>query len=89
MSVLSIFVAAALVGSIVAISNIDNKAFATGDNHHDKKNIKSNGALQGIGQDTETLQSSSCGSGNDTTASCNNVALSFNLNDGNNALGQQ
>ena len=89
MSILSIFVAAALVGSIVAISNIDNKAFAGGDNHHDKKKKKSNEALQSIGQDTRTLQSSSCGSGNDTTASCNNVALSFNLNDGNNALGQQ
>lgn len=89
MSILSIFVAAALVGSIVAISNIDSKAFAGGDGHHDKKNKKSNEALQGIGQDSETLQSSSCGSGNDTTASCNNVALSFNLNDGNNALGQQ
>ena len=32
---------------------------------------------------------SDCGSGNDTTASCNNVALSFNLNDGNNAIAQQ
>ena len=56
--------------------------------HHDGKKT-SNEAAQGIGQDTETLQASSCGSGNDTTASCNNVALSFNLNDGNNALGQQ
>jgi hypothetical protein len=89
MSILSLFVASALVGSIVAISNVDNKAFAGGDGHHDKKKQKSNEALQGIGQDTETFQSSSCGSGNDTTASCNNVGLSFNLNDGNNALGQQ
>ena len=53
--------------------------------HHNGKETSN----QGIGQDTETLQSSRCGSGNDTTASCNNVALSFNLNDGNNALGQQ
>ena len=87
---MSIFVAAVLVGSIVAVSStIDNKAFAGGDNHHDKKKKKSNEAAQGIAQDTETLQASSCGSGNDTLASCNNVALSFNLNDGNNALGQQ
>ncbi len=72
--------------------SVTNMAFAGGDNHHgDKhKNKKSNNnAGQAIGQDTETLQSSRCGSGNDTTASCNNLALSFNLNDGNNALGQQ
>jgi hypothetical protein len=89
MSILSIFVAAALVGSIVAISNIDNKAFAGGDNHHDKKKKKSNEAFQGLGQDTTTGQDSRCGSGNDTTASCNNVAFSLNLNEGNNALGQE
>ena len=87
-SILSIFVAAALVGSVLTIG--ENMAFAGGDNNNgDKKKKKSNEAVQGIGQSTETLQSSSCGSGNDTTASCNNVALSFNLNDGNNALGQQ
>ena len=91
---MSIFVAAVLVTSIVGVSSVvDNKAFAGGDNHDDdkkeKKKKKSNEASQGIGQDTETFQASSCGSGNDTTASCNNVALSFNLNDGNNALGQQ
>jgi hypothetical protein len=90
LSIMSIFVAAALMGSIVAVSStIDNKAFAGGDNHHDKKKKKSNEAAQGIGQDTETFQASECGSGNDTTASCNNLAFSINLNDGNNALGQQ
>ena len=98
MSILSIFVAVALVGSIVSISGMSTQAFAGGDEHDDdkkkshgdghKKN-KSNDALQGIGQDSETLQDSSCGSGNDTTASCNNLAFSLNLNDGNNALGQQ
>ena len=88
LSVLSIFIAAALIGSVATFG--DNMAFAGGDNHDsDKKKKKSNEALQGIGQDTETFQASSCGSGNDTTASCNNVALSLNLNDGNNALGQQ
>ena len=87
-SILSIFVAAALVGSILTIG--ENMAFAGGDNNNgDKKKKKSNEAVQGIGQSTETLQGSSCGSGNDTTASCNNVALSFNLNDGNNAIAQQ
>ena len=87
-SILSIFVAAALVGSVLTIGQ--NMAFAGGDNHNgDKKKKKSNEAVQGIGQSTETLQGSSCGSGNDTTASCNNVALSFNLNDGNNAIAQR
>jgi hypothetical protein len=88
LSILSIFIAAALIGSVATFG--DNMAFAGGDNHDgDKKKKKSNEALQGIGQDTETFQASSCGSGNDTTASCNNVALSLNLNDGNNALGQE
>ena len=87
-SILSIFVAAALVGSVLTIG--ENMAFAGGDNHNgDKKKKKSNEAVQGIGQSTETLQASSCGSGNDTKASCNNLAFSVNLNDGNNALGQQ
>ena len=88
LSILSIFIAAALIGSVATFG--DNMAFAGGDNHHgDKHKNKSNDSFQGIDQSTETLQSSSCGSGNDTTASCNNVALSLNLNDGNNALGQQ
>lgn len=70
---------AALVGSIV--TSVDSQAFAT------KKKI--NEAEQGIGQNSTTLQEAVCESGNDTLASCNNVALSFNLNDGSNALGQQ
>ncbi len=87
-SILSIFVAAALVGSVLTIG--ENMAFAGGDNHHgDKKKKKSNEAIQGIGQNTETYQLSECGSGDDTKASCNNLAFSLNLNDGNNALGQQ
>jgi hypothetical protein len=83
LSILSIFIAAALIGSVVAIS--DNIAFAGGDKH--KK--KSNDAFQDIEQFTGTAQDSTCGSGNDTTASCNNVAFSINANDGKNALGQQ
>lgn len=88
MSILSIFVAAALVGSIVAISRIDNQAFAGGDNHHGKKK-KSNESEQSIGQNSTIAQAPACDSLGDTTASCNNVALSFNLNDGSNAAGQQ
>ena len=87
-SILSIFVAAALVGSVLTIG--ENMAFAGGDKDHgDKKKKKSNEAVQGIAQSTETLQASECGSGNDTKASCNNLAFSVNLNDGNNALGQE
>jgi len=88
LSILSIFIAAALIGSVATFG--DNMAFAGGDNHHgDKHKKKSNEALQDLEQFSGTGQDSSCGSGNDTTASCNNVALSFNLNDGNNANGQQ
>jgi ABC-type uncharacterized transport system YnjBCD ATPase subunit len=87
-SILSIFVAAALVGSVLTIG--ENMAFAGGDNNNgDKKKKKSNEAVQDIGQVSETAQLSECFSGNDTLASCNNVALSFNLNDGNNALAQE
>ena len=86
-SILSIFVAAALVGSVLTIG--ENMAFAGGDNNGDKKKKKSNEAVQDIGQVSETAQLSECNSGNDTLASCNNVALSFNLNDGNNALAQE
>jgi hypothetical protein len=101
-SILSIFIAAALIGSVATIGN--NMAFAGGNNHdddddkdkekdkkshHEGKKRTNNNAVQAIGQSTETAQLSECFSGNDTTASCNNVALSFNLNDGNNALGQQ
>ena len=88
LTILSIFVAAALIGSVATFGA--NMAFAGGDNHHgDKHKNKSNNAIQDIEQFSGTGQDSSCGSHNDTTASCNNVALSFNLNDGNNALGQE
>jgi hypothetical protein len=97
-SILSIFIAAALIGSVAAVGN--NMAFAGGNDHdddkkkdkkshHDGKKRTSNEAVQGIGQSTETVQLSECSSGNDTKASCNNLAFSLNLNDGNNALGQQ
>ena len=88
LSILSIFIAAALIGSVATFG--DNMAFAGGDNHHgDKHKNKLNDSFQGIDQSTETLQSSSCGSGNDTALSCNNAVLSLNFNDGNYANGQQ
>jgi hypothetical protein len=100
-SILSIFIAAALIGSVAAVGN--NMAFAGGNHHddddddkkkdnkshHEGKKRTSNEAEQLIGQSTTTGQAADCDALGDTTASCNNVALSFNLNDGNNALGQQ
>jgi hypothetical protein len=80
LSVLSIFIAAALIGSVVAYG--DNYAYAGG-----KK--KSNELLQLLEQSSVTGQSSSCGSEDKTVASCNNLAFTANLNDGNNAAGQQ
>lgn len=77
---MSIFVAAALLGSVVAYG--DNYAYAGG-----KKKI--NDSLQLIEQLSATSQSSSCGSDDDTVASCNNLAFTANLNDGNNAAAQQ
>ena len=75
------FIAAALIGSVVAVSGDNYTAFAT------KK--KSNNSFQGIDQESLTGESAECFSNNNTLASCNNVALSLNGNDGNNAAGQQ
>ena len=75
------FIAAALIGSVVAVSGDNSAAFAT------KK--KSNDSLQDITQESFTGESSECFSNNNTLASCNNVALSLNANDGSNAAGQQ
>ncbi len=74
-------VSAALAMSIspLAIGNI----FA--DNGHDG----GNNADQSIDQDQSSEQNSLCVSGDDTTASCNNFSDQFQLNTGNNALGQQ
>jgi hypothetical protein len=79
LSIMSIFIAAALIGSAVTLG--DNMAFAT------KKS--SNDAVQFLDQLTETGQLSECATENNTIASCNNVGLAFNAQDGNNAAGQQ
>lgn len=77
---MSIFIATALIGSAITIDH--DMVFAS-------KN-KINEAEEGIGQQSETLQSSSCFSENGTSlASCNNLDTSLNLNFGNNGLGQQ
>ena len=72
------FIAAALIGSVVTFG--DNMAFATG---------KHNEAEQEIEQEQDSEQNAQCVSGEITFASCNNVGLLFQNNEGELALGQQ
>ena len=72
------FIAAALIGSVVTIS--DNMAFATG---------KHNEAEQGIEQEQDSEQNAQCVSGEITFASCNNVGIQLQEQLGDLALGQQ
>ena len=72
------FIAAALIGSVVAFG--DNMAFAT---------KKHNDSEQEIEQDQENKQNGQCVSGDFTIAGCNNVGLMFQFQDGNIAAGQQ
>ncbi len=81
LSILSIFLAAALLGSVVAYG--DNMAYAGG------KNKKSDDLGQFIGQQAGSGETSSCSSQNDTIAGCNNLDFTLNLNSGNSAGGQQ
>ena len=55
----------------------------------DVYSIKENNAFQSLGQLSFSNQTAACESENDTTLSCNNVALEFKVNDGNNAVGQE
>ncbi len=75
------FIAAALIGSVVALG--DNMAYAGG------KNKKSNDAEQGIEQGQASEQNAQCVSGDFTIAGCNNFGLMFQFQDGNIAAGQQ
>jgi hypothetical protein len=72
------FIAAALIGSVVTFG--DNMAFAT---------KKHNDAEQEIEQEQDSEQNAQCVSGDFTLASCNNVGLFFQNNEGNLALAQQ
>ena len=74
----AIFIAAALIGSVVAFG--DNMAYAT---------KKSNDAEQAIEQDQENEQNAQCVSGVFTIAGCNNLGFMFQTNEGNLALGQR
>ena len=77
----AMFIAAALIGSVVAFG--DNMAYAGG-NHK-----KSNDAEQAIEQDQENEQNAQCVSGEVTFASCNNLGFLFQNNEGNIAGAQQ
>jgi hypothetical protein len=79
--IFAMFIAAALIGSVVAFG--DNYAYAGG------KNKKSNDAEQEIEQGQANEQNAQCVSGEFTLASCNNVGLLFQNNEGNLALGKQ
>ena len=79
--IFAMFIAAALIGSVVALG--DNMAYAGG------KNKKSNDAEQEIEQEQVNVQNAQCVSGEFTLDSCNNVGLLFQNNEGNLALGQQ
>jgi hypothetical protein len=72
------FIAATLIGSVVTFG--DNMAFAT---------KKHNDAEQEIEQEQDSEQNAQCVSGDFTLASCNNVGLFFQNNEGNLALAQQ
>lgn len=78
----AIFATALLVAGPIFSNTEHQNVFA--------ENIKSNDSLQALLQEELSAQSAYCGSENGTTqTSCNSVALSFNLNEGNNADGQQ
>ena len=72
------FIAAALVGSVIAFG--DNIVYAT---------KKHNDSEQEIEQGQENKQNGQCVSGDFTLAGCNNVGLMFQFQDGNIAAGQQ
>ena len=72
------FIAAALIGSVVAFG--DNMAFATG---------KHNKAEQAIEQGQESEQNAQCVSGDFSLICGNNVDLQLQAQLGNLALGQQ
>jgi hypothetical protein len=72
------FIAAALIGSVVAFG--DNMAYAT---------KKHNDLEQEIEQDQSNEQNAQCVSGDFTLAGCNNLGLLFQFQDGNIAAGQQ
>jgi hypothetical protein len=78
--IFAMFIAAALVGSVVAFG--DNYAYAGG-------NKKGNDSEQEIEQEQENEQNGQCVTGTISLINCNNVGLLFQDNEGNLAAGQQ
>jgi hypothetical protein len=76
----AMFIAAALIGSVIAFDN-NGVAFAT--------KGKSNESEQEIEQGQSSEQNGQCVSGTISLIDCNNVGLQFQDQDGNIAGGQQ
>ena len=76
--IFAIFIAAALIGSVVAFG--DNMAFAT---------KKHNDSEQEIEQEQTNKQNGQCVTGTISLLDCNNVGLGLQFQDGNIAAGQQ
>ena len=79
LSILTVFAIASMVGSILLVGS-DNAAMAT---------KKSNDAAQFLGQFSGSQQFAECSTDNNTLASCNNVGIALDGQEGNNAEGQQ
>jgi hypothetical protein len=79
--IFAMFIAAALIGSVVALG--DNMVYAGG------KHKKSNDAEQAIEQDQESKQNAQCVSGDFSLLCGNNVNLQLQEQLGDLALGQQ
>jgi hypothetical protein len=78
--IFAIFVAAALIGSVVAFG--DNMAYAGGKKKH-------NDSQQEIEQGQSNTQNAQCVTGTISLINCNNVGLGLQFQDGNVAAGQQ
>ena len=76
--IFAIFIAAALIGSVVAFG--DNMAFAT---------KKHNDSEQEIEQEQTNKQNGQCVTDTISLLDCNNVGLGLQFQDGNIAAGQQ
>ena len=76
--IFAIFIAAALIGSVVAFG--DNMAFAT---------KKHNDSEQEIEQEQTNKQNGQCVTGTISLLDCNNVGLGLQFQDGKIAAGQQ
>ncbi len=78
--IFSIFIAAALIGSVVSFG--DNMAYAGGKKKH-------NDSEQEIEQAQSNKQNGQCVTGTISLLDCNNVGLGLQFQDGNIAAGQQ